>query len=149
MNVEASPRPVTDIRASKGHDLASGLRFWLIFVLPIVVLSFTGTVRTPTLDRVLAPYLVVIWPALLVFMGGACLYNARSCGRLHCYLTGPFFLILAAVSLLYGLGWLPLGPHGWNWLADVLIFGSIILTWVPEWLFGKYWRRPQAKKPSP
>ena len=138
MNVEESPRPVTDICASDRRDLASGPRFWLIFILPIVVLSFTGTVRTPFLDRVLAPYLVVIWPVLLTFMGGACLYNARYCGRLHCYITGPFFLLLAAVALLYGLGWLPLGSNGWTWLANLLILGSIVLTFVPERIFGKY-----------
>lgn len=141
MNTKELPPNTTDVCADERRDLASGLYLCLIFVLPIVVLSFTGTVETPFLDRVLSPYRVVIWPVLLVFMGGACLYNVRSCGRLHCYITGPFFLLLALVSLLYGLGWLPLGPHGWVWLADVLILGSIVFCCVPEWLFGKYVRR--------
>ncbi len=138
MNVKVSPSPVTETRTCERRDLASGLRFWLIYILPIFLLWLTVSVRTPYLDRVETPYLVVIWPVLLAFMGGACLYNARGCGRLHCYITGPFFLLLAVVALLYGLGWLPLGPHGWIWLANVLVLGSIVLPWVPEWMFGKY-----------
>jgi hypothetical protein len=145
MNVEKSPSPVTETRACERRDLASGLGFWLIWILPIVVLWLTVSVRTPSLDLVVTPYLVVIWPVLLAFMGGACLYNARGCGRLHCYITGPFFLLLALVALSYGMGWLPLGPHGWTWLANVLILGSITLTYLPERLFGKYQHRTVPK----
>src|SRR5258708_15377989 len=126
MNVEESSGPVTEPRACERRDLASGLRVWLIWILPVVVLSSTVGVR------VVRPYLVVIWPVLLAFMGGACLYNARCSRRLHCYITGPFFLLLALVALVYGLGWLPLGPRGWTWLADVLIFGIIGLACLPE-----------------
>src|SRR5205809_7561377 len=28
----------------------------------------------------------------LGFMGTVCLLNASRCGRIHCYLTGPFFI---------------------------------------------------------
>ncbi len=47
-------------------------------------------------------------------MGTACIANAVRCGRLHCYITGPFFVAMAVVTLLYGLGALPLGGNGWN-----------------------------------
>jgi hypothetical protein len=47
------------------------------------------------------------WTLSLAVMGGACLVNARGCGRMHCYFTGPFFLLLAVASLLYGLRVLP------------------------------------------
>jgi len=47
-------------------------------------------------------------------MGVACLLNALRCGRTHCYVTGPFFLILAGVALLYRIGILPLGARGWS-----------------------------------
>ncbi len=55
-------------------------------------------------------YLVIVWPGLLTFMGVTCLVNARHCGRIHCYFTGPFFLVLAGVAL----------------------------CWVPEWILGRY-----------
>ena len=41
-----------------------------------------------------------IWIVALLWMGGACLVNAVRCGRLHCYVTGPFFL-LGAIGLVF------------------------------------------------
>ncbi|MGH9624615.1 MAG: hypothetical protein ACRD4G_09800, partial [Bryobacteraceae bacterium] len=116
--------------ARKKRDLTCSWRGCLIWILPIIVLVVTASLRTP--------YLVVIWPTLLVFMGGACFYNGRRCGRLHCFITGPFFFLLALVSLLYALGVLPLGPKGWMWLSNTLVLGSLVLTYCPEWIFGRY-----------
>ena len=121
----------------KERDFACGGMSILIWVVPAIILAVTAGLG--------GPYLVVIWPVLLTFMGGACLLNAKRCGRLHCYITGPFFLILAVVSLLYGLGIVSLGPHGWQWLVDVLLIGGCVLTCVPEWLFGRYVRRPEKE----
>ena len=117
------------------QDLASGGASILLWLIPVIILAVTGGIG--------GPYLVIIWPVLLTFMGGACAINIKRCGRLHCYITGPFFLILAALSLLYGLGIVSLGPRGWQWLTDALFIGGCILTCVPEWLFGKYPRGRQ------
>ena len=65
------------------------------------------------------------------------LVNALRCGRLHCYLTGPFFLVLAGVALLYGLGVLPLGSDPWGLLWTILAVGAV-LACSSEWLFGRY-----------
>ena len=46
----------------------------------------------------------VLWAAGLGTMGIACLVILLRCGRVHCYVTGPFFMALAIVALLYGLG---------------------------------------------
>ena len=54
---------------------------------------------------------VLMGRRLLTWMGAACLHNARGCGRLHCYLTWPYFLLLALISLLYGVGVVPLGAR--------------------------------------
>lgn len=121
------------------RDLACGGTGLLLWIVPTVILAITAGFG--------GPYLVVIWPLLLTFMGVACLLNARRCGRLHCVITGPFFLVLAGVSLLYGLGIVPLGSHGWQWLVDALFIGGCVLTCVPEWMFGKYLRRNQTKNP--
>jgi hypothetical protein len=83
-------------------------------------------------------YFAVVWPAVLTLMGVACLLNARHCGRIHCYFTGPFFLLLALIGLLYGLGLIPLGPRGWSVLSIALVAGSVALVCVPEGLFGRY-----------
>jgi hypothetical protein len=78
------------------------------------------------------------WTLSLLVMGSACLVNARSCGRMHCYFTGPFFLVMAVVTLMYGLHLLPLGTHGWSYIGDVLLVGGASLCVLPEWVWGKY-----------
>jgi len=79
-----------------------------------------------------------VWTLSLSVMGIACLINARGCGRVHCYFTGPFFLAMAAASLAYGLHRLPLGPQGWNVLGAITLIGAAVLNWVPERLWGRY-----------
>ena len=111
-------------------DWASGLRGGLTWGVPIAILLATA--------RVGERYLLIVWPALLTFMGVACWLNARRCGRIHCYVTGPFFLLLAGLALLFGMGVLPLGAHGWTTLCAVLIIGTVALIRVPEWLLGRY-----------
>jgi hypothetical protein len=71
-------------------------------------------------------------------MGTACTANAVRCGRLHCYITGPFFLVMAVVTLLYGLGIVPLGVHGWSLIGLTILVGAIALCCLPELFFGKY-----------
>ena len=85
-----------------------------------------------------AQYLVIVWPTVLTSMGVACLLNARRCGRIHCYFTGPFFLLLALTGLLYGLDLVPLGARGWSILSITLVVGSFAFICVPEWLLGRY-----------
>lgn len=80
----------------------------------------------------------VLWTASLTVIGVACLVNAFRCGRLHCYLTGPFSLLGAVVSLAYGLGVLPLGPQGWLWIGVAVLVGGSVLSYVPERIWGKY-----------
>lgn len=86
-----------------------------------------------------------IWAAALATMGIGCVANAFRCGRVHCYVTGPFFLLMAAVALAYGFGALPLGEHGWNLLGAVTLAGAIILIYLPERLFGTYRHEPDAR----
>ena len=78
-------------------------------------------------------------------MGAGCVANALRCGRVHCYFTGPFFLIMAIVALLYGLGIVPLGRFGWNTLAAIALVGVLIFYSVPEVFIGRY-RRECGKR---
>jgi len=88
------------------------------------------------------PARAYIWAAALAWMGVACLANAARCGRIHCYLTGPFFLAMAGAGVLHGLGIVGLGPDGWTWLAAAVAGGGGALWWGSERLFGKFARRP-------
>jgi hypothetical protein len=64
-------------------DWAGGTRGCLIWGIPAAILLITPEIGES--------YLFVVWPVLLTFMGAACLLNARRCGRIHCFVTGPFF----------------------------------------------------------
>lgn len=81
-----------------------------------------------------------VWVVALTTMGAGCVANALRCGRVHCYLTGPFFLVMAIVALLYGLGVVPLGGDGWNILGLIVLVGALALWFVPEVFFGRYRR---------
>lgn len=105
---------------------------WLLWGLPIAIILITGNVASA------GWILTVAWAASLVTMGVACLVNARGCGRTHCYFTGPFFLLMAIMSLLHGLHVVSLGPRGWSYIGIVLLIGSIVLCAAPELIWGRY-----------
>src|SRR5262245_47999761 len=82
----------------------------------------------------------VLWTLSLGFMGAICLVNASRCGRIHCYFTGPFFILVAVTSLGYGIGLLPFGRSGWKWIGNLTIIGAIMLSSIPEFVLGRYRR---------
>ena len=73
-------------------------------------------------------------------MGGACIANARRCGRTHCRFTGPFYLLVAAAVITYTKGILPLGQQGWTILGVVAIAGTAVLWWGSERIWGTFFR---------
>ena len=104
-----------------------GLALWWLPGAALLISALIGT-----------RFQAVFWPPLLAIMGIACLLNARRCGRVHCYFTGPFFLLLALAALLHGSGLLSLGHRGWSLLTAILVVGFATLFFVPEWLLGPY-----------
>ena len=128
---------------TKGDLLGTRWAFLLWWVPVSLILiggvsfSIGDTVILGTVSR------TVLWVLGFAVAGASCLANAIRCGRLHCYFTGPLFLLLSAASLLYGLGLLPLGVHGWNWIGGVALGGTILFMCVLEQVFGKY-TRPAA-----
>ncbi len=78
-------------------------------------------------------------------MGSACGLNAWRCGRLHCYFTAPFLFIMAVAALLLGFGVFGHRSEAWNALGIVLVVGVVVLTWLPERVFGKYRRRDASE----
>src|SRR6266404_3131773 len=110
---------------------------WWVPVLLIIVGGSTGSaVRT------------ALWTTALTVMGCGCLVNAARCGRRHCHLTGPVFLLGALASLTYGVGVLPLGARGWTWISTFVLVGYLVLRWLPERLFGTYTRGGGQPKPN-
>ena len=86
----------------------------------------------------------VVWAAALVWMGTACLVNAKRCGRVHCQFTGPFFLVMAVVVALHGFGIVALGPGGWTWIGIAIAVGTAAIWILSERLWGRYRGRRDA-----
>lgn len=77
------------------------------------------------------------WTLAFVWMGGACLLNARRCGRLHCYFSGPILLLGAALIALIGFDVIALGAIG----APAVVATTLALsglTYLLELVWGRY-----------
>jgi hypothetical protein len=108
------------------QDLTGERIAWVLWGLPAVAL-----VLGAALGQVAR---TIIWTSAFLVAGVSCVANARRCGRLHCYFTGPLYLFAAGATVLIGLG---LMPGGWSWIAGVAIVGTV-LAYVPEWVRGRY-----------
>jgi hypothetical protein len=80
--------------------------------------------------------IATIWVTLFVWMGMGCIFNARRCHRLHCYISGPTFLLGAVALGLLAAGLLELGPHALNNIVGVTLVVTL-LSFVPE-IWKKY-----------
>ena len=120
----------------KSRDiLSSRWRVFILYWLPAIAIVVAGV------PAISSGWRTVVWTVALATMGVACIVNALRCGRVHCYLTGPFFLLMALIALSYGLGILHLGGNGWNLLGLMTLIGAIALWCLPEMLLGKYRQR--------
>ena len=123
---------MTETNSAKRTDLTTGrLTQLLLWGLPVAALVIGGFLQLEW----------VVWPPALAVMGIACVVNAYHCRRIHCYFTGPWFLVLAALSVLHGIDIVPLGSQGWSWIGLATLVGAIALYYLPERLLGKYARR--------
>jgi hypothetical protein len=110
-------------------DLVADKRaYFLLWRLPWLAIAASLPLRDSALKA-------GIWTTAFAQMGVACLANAAGCGRLHCFFTGPFYLLGAVSSLLRGLGKLPVP---WPALGGVMFVGWLLLGRLPERLWGKY-----------
>lgn len=80
----------------------------------------------------------VIWTIALIWMGTACILNARQCGRTHCRYTGPFYLAMIAPVLVLGSDIGSAGIYGWIVLAVLIIGGGKAIWWATERAWGKF-----------
>ncbi len=78
-----------------------------------------------------------LWAVAFLWSGGACLVNARRCGRAHCYVTGPLYLGLGVASALIGLGFL---TWSWHIVGAAFAIGTAI-AFVPEFAGRRYLRK--------
>jgi len=110
--------------------VADKRRFILAWGLPASVIIATAAMQlTPILTG-------GIWALTLSWMGFACLKNARQCGRMHCFFSGPYFLISGAAALAIGLQWIQIITF--NALGIFLLVGTPVVCLLPEFAWGTY-----------
>jgi hypothetical protein len=85
-----------------------------------------------------APIRAVLWTIALIWMGAACILNARRCGRTHCRYTGPYYLAMIAPVLVLASGIVTVDFYGWLVLAVLILAGSKIIWWATERAWGKF-----------
>ena len=78
-----------------------------------------------------------LWVPGFLLAGVACLANAASCKRVHCYFTGPVYLLAAAYVVLAGFHLLPMNPN--VFLAAVVFL--TLLAHAAEIPLGRYRKR--------
>ena len=79
-----------------------------------------------------------VWIIALIWMGTACVLNAKRCGRTHCRFTGPYYLAMIIPVLALGLGVISLGLSAWVVLGVVIILGGKTIWWTTERAWGKF-----------
>jgi hypothetical protein len=123
----------SDSTTCKSRDiLSSQWRVFILYWLPAMAMVVAGALAISSGWR------AIVWTVALGTMGTTCIANALRCGRVHCYSTGPFFLLMALLALSYGLGILHFGGNGWNRLGLITLIGAIALWCLPEMFLGKY-----------
>jgi len=104
---------------------SSAILFWYLPAFALIV-GFNWTEARPWL-----------WiPAFLV-MGVACLVNAARCGRLHCFVTGPTYLLAALYVALATADLVPLRPG----IFLLAVLAITCLAFLAERPLGTYRKR--------
>jgi len=107
------------------QDLVGSKLVWLVWWFPtalIVLGAFLPVARA------------AIWIPCFALMGLACLVNARRCGRLHCHITGPLFLLAGVATALDAFA---IASIDWKLVLGVVALGTV-LGYGLEWARGKY-----------
>ena len=103
----------------------SGILLWCLPIAAVIVGSSWPSIRH------------WLWIPAFLIMGIGCLVNARRCGRLHCYFTGPVFVLAAIYVALAAANVVPLRPG-----AFLLIMCAIaMLVCLAELPLGRYTKR--------
>jgi len=84
------------------------------------------------------PLRVAVWTIALLWMGTACLLNARRCGRTHCRYTGPFYLAMILPVLVLGFNQGSASICAWLALALLIVCGGWAIQSKTERAWGRY-----------
>src|SRR5947207_966520 len=80
----------------------------------------------------------VIWIIALIWMGTACILNARRCNRTHCRYTGPYYLAMIVPVFVLAFGIVSADFYGWLLFGALILAGSKAIWWATERAWGKF-----------
>ncbi len=102
------------------NDLVDRNLSWLLWRLPLLAFV-VGAFLTP-------PARPLLWVPAFLVAGVSCVVNARRCGRFHCFMTGPLYLLAAVATV---------AAAPWGWIA-LSVVGGTIAAYAVEFGCGKY-----------
>src|SRR6266481_137164 len=91
-----------------GSMHTSLLAWWLPYAAILAGLFVPASVRA------------MIWVIALIWMGTACILNARRCSRTHCRYTGPYYLAMIVPVVVLGADLVHVGILGWVSLGAII-----------------------------
>jgi hypothetical protein len=118
--------PTQTARDWLGSAHTSLLAWWMPKAAILAGLLVSASVRT------------FIWIVALIWMGTACILNARRCNRTHCRYTGPYYLVMIVPVMALGMGSVTIGMFEWIGLGMIILGGSGLIWWVTERAWGKF-----------
>jgi hypothetical protein len=132
---------MTEVAQKQLDHARKPIPFLINWGIPILVLLSVNIVQD------FWPVSMVLWMIIgsFTWMGIGCVINAARCGRLHCYFSGPIFLIGALATFLVGFGFADLGSIGVSLINNVTIVLALS-TFILEWVWGAY---GSARSPDP
>ena len=110
---------------------ARPLSAFVLWCVPLIFGFGTSFLGAPPMIRAL------VWTAAFLWMGAGCVVNAVRCHRLHCYISGPVFLLGAATEGLLAANLLSFGSHAIDNTAGITL-AVALLSFVPERIWAKY-----------
>jgi len=115
------------------RDLVRGAWACLFWCLPtlMLIVGFYWAIGRPWL-----------WIPALVVAGSGCIVNAGRCGRLHCYITGPFYLLAAVYVVFAEFHIVPLKPG----LFLLVVFAVSVAACFTELPLGRYMKRGNRER---
>ena len=120
------------------HDIAHGAQDWLRS--PHTNLLAWWIPQAAIVAALFAPMAIrtAIWIVALIWMGTACIMNAKRCGRTHCRYTGPYYLAMIVPVLILASDIVSADFYGWLVLGVLILGGSKVIWWTTERAWGKF-----------
>ena len=84
------------------------------------------------------PIRAAIWIIALLWMGTACMLNARQCGRTHCRYTGPYYIAMIAPAVMLASGIVFADFYGWLVWGVLILGGSKVIWWATGPSYAKF-----------